>query len=252
VTVLAPLAAPADTLIERLAPRTRLVVALGCVLAITALATPGWSVAALAGAGALVLLARLQPGAVARRLLRVEGFLVALLLLLPFTVPGEPLLAIGPLAASREGLLRALLLVVKINACVLACTALLGTLEPVRLGRALAGLGAPLRLVHLFLFVVRYVALFDAELHRLREAMRARGFVARSGRHGWRTLGNLAGMLLVRALDRAERVDEAMRCRGFAGRLPLLAGERLAGRDLRFAGCAGALALLLLAGDRLW
>lgn len=250
--VLAPLAAPADSLVERLAPRTRLVAAVVSVLAITAVATPGWSVAALAGAGVLVMLARLEPRAVALRLLRVEGFLLALLLFLPFTVPGEPVLTLGPISASREGLLRAFLLVVKINACMLACTALLGTMEPVRLGRALAGLGAPLRFVHLFLFVVRYVALFDAELRRLREAMRARGFVARSGRHGWRTFGNLAGMLLVRALDRAERVDEAMRCRGFAGRLPLLAGERLAGHDLRFAGCAGAVALFLLAADRFW
>jgi cobalt/nickel transport system permease protein len=189
---------------------------------------------------------------VAIRLLHVEGFLLVLLLLLPFTVQGEPVLALGPLSASREGLLRAVVLVLKINACLIAVTALVGTLEPVRLGRALAGLGAPLRLVHLFLFAVRYVALLDAELRRLREAMRARGFVARSNRHGWRSLGNLAGMLLIRALDRAEQIDEAMRCRGFSGRLPLRAGEPLAGRDFLFAGSAGVLATMFLVGERFW
>ncbi len=252
MTLLDPLHASEDTLIARLAPRTRIMVALTFVLATTALATPEWSAAALLAAGTLIVLAELDRRDVALRLLHVEGFLLALLLLLPLTVPGLPLLELGPFVVSQEGLQQALVLVVKINACLLAVTALIGTMEPTRLGRALAGLGAPLRLVHLFLFMVRYLALFEGELRRLREAMRVRGFVARSSRHGWRSLGHLAGMLLVRAVDRAERVDEAMRCRGFSGRLPMLAGEPLAGRDFLFGGCAAALAVLLVAGERYW
>ena len=39
-----------------------------------------------------------------------------------------------------------------------------------------------------------------------------------STRHGYRTLGHVTGAILVRGADRADRVADAMRCRGFDGR----------------------------------
>ncbi len=100
--------------------------------------------------------------------------------------------------------------------------ALLGTLEPARLGHALARLGVPERLAHLLLLTVRQIQLVGDEYARLRQAMRARAFVPRSNRHTWHSFGWLMGMLLVRSLARSRRVLDAMRCRGFDGRLRLL------------------------------
>ena len=64
---------------------------------------------------------------------------------------------------------------------------------------------------------VRYISVLEDEYVRIRRAMKARAFVARSNVHTWRTFGWLVGMLLVRSFERSRRVSNAMRCRGFNG-----------------------------------
>jgi len=157
-----------------------------------------------------------------KRLLVMEGFMIVLLVMLPFSVPGESLFTLGPFSASAEGVQRALQIVLRANAIVILLMALVGTLEPVVLGHALGQLRLPDKLIHLFLFTVRYISVLFDEYRRLRLAMRARAFVAGSNRHTWRTFGWLVGMLLVRSLERSERILAAMKCRGFNGRLYLV------------------------------
>ncbi|TDP46306.1 cobalt ECF transporter T component CbiQ [Zavarzinia compransoris] len=233
---------------DRIDSRARLFAALVLLLAITSLrGLPAQAVAA--GAGLLLVLAAGPPlAALARRLLHVEGFLVLLLLMLPLTVAGTPLVTLGPLALSEAGLLRALSIVLKVNAAVMVAYALLGGLDPLRIGHGARRLGLPLRFVQLFLFTTRYIEIYRGEIRRLREAMRARAFVPRTSLHSFRSFGNLAGMVLLRALDRASRVEEAMRCRAFDGRLPAIGPEE-AGRGGPAAmalAVAAALALVTL------
>ena len=239
------------SLVAGLDPRVRLLAALVVVAGIIALSTPLALGTALGGGLVLVALARLPATLLRHRLMHVEGFMLVLLVLLPFTTPGTAVLTLGPLAASGEGLTRAFIIALKVNAAMLSTFALLGSLEPVRLGRAAAQLGLPEKLVHLFLFAVRYVGVFQAEATRLVEAMRARAFVLRSDRHTWRTLGNLAGLMLVRSLERAERVEEAMRCRGYAGRLPATPTTPLALRDFAFTATTALVVAGLIVADRL-
>lgn len=245
---------PADdarSLVSRLDPRTRILAAIAFVAGVLALDSLALRLIALLVACGVVALARLPLAGMRHRLMHVEGFMILLLALLPFTTPGRTLFSIGPLAASDAGLLHAITLAVTLNACTLAVFALLGGLEPVRIGHAAARLGAPPKLVHLFLFLVRYVGVFRGECTRLLEAMRVRAFVPRSTRHGWRSLGNLAGMLLVRSLERAERVDEAMRCRGFAGRFPLVMTDAFGRADIVVAAAVTVLIAGALLADRL-
>uniref|UniRef100_UPI0025EB1CA7 cobalt ECF transporter T component CbiQ n=1 Tax=uncultured Thiohalocapsa sp. TaxID=768990 RepID=UPI0025EB1CA7 len=185
------------------------------------------------------------------RLAALEGLMLVLLATLPFTVPGEVLLTLGPLTATREGLAAAALIALRANAVVLALLGLLGGLEPAVLGHALARLGVPRKLVHLLLLTVRQIGLLDAERQRLLRAMRARAFVPRSRRHTWVSYGNLIGMLLVRSLERARRIEAAMRARGFRGRFHLLDSRHWGAADT--AWLLGLLPLLagLLALDRL-
>jgi cobalt/nickel transport system permease protein len=152
--------------------------------------------------------------------LHVEGAVLLLFLTLPFAVPGQPLLVVGPLSASVEGVLRAGLIACKISAAVLVIMSLLGGIEPTRIGAALQALRLPESLVRLFVMTARYLSLIGGEARRLNDAMRARAFSPRSNRHTWRSYGYLIGMLLVRALERAERVEEAILCRGYTGRFP--------------------------------
>ncbi|HEY0213309.1 MAG TPA: cobalt ECF transporter T component CbiQ [Paenirhodobacter sp.] len=186
-----------------------------------------------------------------RRLLHVEGFVLLLFLMLPLTVPGTPVITLGPLSVSEQGLARAALIACKISASALVLLAFLGAVDPARLGAALHALRLPEPLVRLFTLTPRYVALIRDEAHRLRLAMRARGFRPTTSRHTWNSYGNLIGMLIVRALDRARRVDEAMRLRGFTGRMPQTALPRPTGRDWAMTALIGALAVMIGALDRI-
>ncbi|MBI3446899.1 MAG: cobalt ECF transporter T component CbiQ, partial [Magnetospirillum sp.] len=194
------------------------------------------------------LLARLPVIGTIRRLLALEGFMLVVLALLPFTMPGHEAFTLLGRSASAEGLHQALAITLKANSVAVALFALVGSMEVVTLGRSLARLGAPERFVHLFLFTIRYIEVLEREYRRLRLAMRARAFRPATGLHCWRSIGYLFGMLMVRSLERAERIDAAMRCRGFTGRFPSLEDDGEAGPgalDLGF-GAASAAGLLLL------
>lgn len=228
-------------------PRLRILCALAFALTTVSLTTLSAATTAALLAASLTLTAGIRPAMLGRRLLALEGFILILLVTLPFTTPGTAILRIGPLSASAEGIRLAALILLKSNAVVLGLLALVGTLEAVTLGHALARLGMPEKLAHLFLMTVRQIHLMQAELARLRQAMRARAFVPRSDWHTWRSYGWLVGMLLVRSLDRAQRILAAMRCRGFDGRLYLLDSTVWERRDTIAAfGCAALLGGLLL------
>jgi cobalt/nickel transport system permease protein len=155
--------------------------------------------------------------------------------MLPFPVPGEPAFEVYGFVASREGFLKALTIALKASATVLMAMALLGSMEAIALARALQSLGMPERLVHLILFTVRYIDVLNQEQQRLRTAMKARGFRPANNRHTYVSFGYLIGMMLVRALERSERILQAMKCRGFSGRFFLQTDWRLRSGDLAFS-----------------
>jgi cobalt/nickel transport system permease protein len=148
------------------------------------------------------------------------------------------LFTLGPLTATEEGFLKAFAIALKANAIVMVLLALVGTVEATVLGHALHRLKVPENLVHLLLFTVRYIEVLGQEYRRLRTAMRARGFQPGNNLHTYRSIGYLLGMMLVRSLERSERILEAMKCRGFHGRLFLLDSLRYRQYDVAFAGIA--------------
>lgn len=243
------------SLIARLDPRTRVLAALLFALAevlVPSLAAQGLG---LLLAVITALMARLPLGATLRRLLSLEGFMLVVLVMLPFTVPGQPAFTMAGLEGSEEGLRQAAAIAVKANAVAVALFALVGSMEAPVLGGALTRLGVSDRFVHLFLFTTRYLSVLEDEYRRLRLAMRARAFRPASGLHCWRSIGHLFGMLMVRSLERAERIDAAMRCRGFTGRLPCLDDEPRAGPgrlDLGFGAASAAGLVLVIAVGVAW
>jgi cobalt/nickel transport system permease protein len=236
------------TLVEDV--RLRLVAAFLLVFVLSQIGDPALAATALAGAILLALIVGTEPR-LWRRLLHAESFVLLLFLTLPFAVPGAPLFALGPLTASMEGVVRAVLVALKVSAAVLVLMALLGSVEPTRIGAALHALRLPEPIVRLFLLTVRYLSLIRDEARRLHDAMRARAFAPRSNRHTWRSYGYLIGMLLVRALERANRVEEAMTCRGYTGRFPHATLPAPATRDWAGFVLLTGLALALLLGEHL-
>jgi cobalt/nickel transport system permease protein len=182
----------------------------------------------------------------ARRLLPLNVLMLLLIVLLPLTTPGAAIGRVGPWGLSVEGLRLASMVALKGNAVMLICAALLGAVDAVCLGHAMHHLRVPRKLVHLLLFTVRYLHVLHREYVRLRAAMKTRGFRPRMDRHTCRSLGYLVGMLLVRSLDRAERIVAAMKCRGFRGEFFVLDHFIFGRRDVAFSAIVSAIFVVLL------
>ncbi|MCS7160217.1 MAG: energy-coupling factor transporter transmembrane component T, partial [Gemmatales bacterium] len=105
-----------------------------------------------------------------------------------------------------------------------ACVALLLlTTTPLeQLTRGLLGLGIPRIVVQLLSMSVRYVYVLGTELKRLRIALRTRGYRQSVTRYSYQTTACVIGSLVVRSQERAERIAQAMYCRGFSGEWRLL------------------------------
>ena len=163
----------------------------------------------------LVVMAKLPIKKVLYRLLLVNGLILFLWFVLPFTYNGQKLFAIGPFIATKEGILLAGQITVKSNSILLSMIALLSTTQVFSLGHAMGQLHFPDKITHLFLFTFRYIHVIYKEYHKLKNAMRVRGFVPRTNMHTYKSYAYLVGMLLIRSYDRAERIHKAMLCRGF-------------------------------------
>jgi cobalt/nickel transport system permease protein len=205
------------SLTHHLDPRGKMVVATLFAVLIAVSKTYTTTLAGLAVALCWLALARLPLKQVVTRLLVVNAFIFFLWLVLPLTYPGEAVWRLGPLAATREGLAYTGLITLKSNAIIIALIALVATVPVVTLGQALHELRLPDKLCHLLLFTYRYLYVFEQEFRRLGLAMKVRGFRPRTNLHTYRSYAYLAAMLLVRSFERADRVFQAMRCRGFHG-----------------------------------
>jgi cobalt/nickel transport system permease protein len=106
----------------------------------------------------------------------------------------------------------------KSNAILLAFMALIATMSFATLGHALYRMRVPEKIVHLLLMTYRYVFVIEQEYLRLLRAAKIRGFRPGTNTNTYRTYSYVIGMLFVRAAARAERVHQAMLCRGFKGK----------------------------------
>ena len=235
----------AGGLINRVDPRARIIATAAFAIAVVACAWIPALVFALAASIAMMLAMHLPFGRTLKRMAAMDTFIIFILVLLPFTMPGAPMFTLWGFTASWDGLFKAVAIALKANAIILMLMVLVGTMEPVTLGHALHTMRVPEALVHLLLFTVRYIEVLHEEYLRIRQAMKARGFRPSNSLHTYKSFGYLVGMLLVRALERSERILGAMKCRGFTGTIPLLAEFHLTARDAGFAAMMSGIVLLL-------
>ncbi|OIN96859.1 MAG: cobalt ECF transporter T component CbiQ [Deltaproteobacteria bacterium CG1_02_45_11] len=182
----------------------------------------------------LVLLARTPTDEIIRRLIPVNIFILFLWLFLPFICPGRLVFIMGPFSVTYEGLLYASRISIKSNAIMLMLIALVASTPVFALGQAMHELKVPTKLVHLFVFTYRYLHVIHREYLRLLNSMKIRAFRPRTDWHTYKTFAYLVGMLLVRSFDRAQRVHNAMLCRGFRGNFYTLSEFSLKGKDVIF------------------
>jgi cobalt/nickel transport system permease protein len=115
-----------------------------------------------------------------------------------------------------------------------------------RLGAGLEQLGVPRVFVMQLLFLYRYLFVVSDEAARIMRGveLRANGVVSLR----LRVYGSLVGQLLLRSMDRADRVYRAMVARGFDGEVHLMTRTSLRWQDAVFV--VGSLTYLVAA--RVW
>lgn len=97
---------------------------------------------------------------------------------------------------------------------------------------ALIKFGAPRVFVIQLLFFYRYIFVLTYEAERMVRARSLRAFNSRL--MGFRTFISLIGHLLLRTLDRAERIYRAMCCRGFDGHIHIIKSRKIDYQDILF------------------
>lgn len=192
-----------DSPVSRWDTRWKLAAVVLAVIAVAVVRSPWPSGMALLLAVALAVVGRVPLRMLASRWLVLLFAVTPVLVILPFTA------AQGTFTAAGIGL--------RAFAVGTLVIALVHTAPLARTFAAAHALYVPGVLVQIAQLAHRYSLLFFAEARRVRIAMRTRGFRSGTNTHTYRTLGSAAGTLLVRGGDRAERVADAMRTRGFDG-----------------------------------
>ncbi len=246
-----------DTFIHRLDPRPKILVTLAFSLVVALSTNSGVLCAGLAAGIALSAMARIPSAALRKRLLRVNIFTAVLFIMVPATFPGKTAFTVISVQFSMEGILWSVSVTLKANAIVLVFAALVGTTDPFTLGHAFHHLRVPGKLTQLFLFTLRYLDVLHHEYVTLMRAMKARSFKPSMRLHTYRSFAWLTGMLLVRSLERSERILEAMKCRGFRGEFHVVRHFRFSTADAVFSAAsfivlAALLSCALTGAGRLW
>lgn len=139
---------------------------------------------------------------------------VRYLLILPFGL-GTVLLL--PVASGGDTWGLAGLLILKLSLANLGMTYILGTTPLPVLLKTMVQLRIPVPLVEMIGFTLRYASVLSDEAVSMLTAQKARGLRAGSWTNlrSYKRLGQLLGVLLMRSLERSERIHQAMLARGY-------------------------------------
>jgi cobalt/nickel transport system permease protein len=223
-----------NSIIHRLDPRCKLIIAFLLTFIIALSNNEVSLLLAVVFAVLSIFIARLKLKMVFKRLLVVNIFIGVLWLFLPFTTAGKVIWTLGPLHTTNEGIIRVLLITVKCNTIILILISYIATIPLITLVQALARLRLNKKLVQLLFFSFRYLSVVYMEFNRLHTSAKIRGFRPKTNQHTYKTYSLLIGMLLVRSWERAERVHQAMLCRGFDGNFYSLKSFSIKKMDVMF------------------
>ncbi len=204
-----------NSFIHRLDPKARIIAVI--ILSFAAALCDNLNIAILYFIVSIVFigLAKLNVKDVFKRIKPVFWFLLMLWILLPITFEGEIIYKFYWLEISTEGIIMCCKITIKSITILLFFTSLVATMNIASLGNGLHKLYVSDKMIFLLLMSYRYIAVIEDEYKRLLRAAKFRGFKPKTNVHSYKTFAYLAGMLFVRASLRAQRVHQAMLCRGF-------------------------------------
>jgi cobalt/nickel transport system permease protein len=204
--------------------RIRLIVALAVIVAVVASTRIGFEMLVLAGCVAGMVAVRMPREALVCRLAGPLALAAAVCLVQTFMTGGTLLAGfdLGPwrLTATWEGFWSGALIACRILGSLGIIMLLCEGTAAEELFAACRWARAPRTWIEIAILMHRYLHLFFEQAVGVVAAQKTRLGYGRL-RQSFRSMGNLAGMVMLRSLDQAERSHEAMVARGYQGFLPL-------------------------------
>lgn len=204
-----------DTAVHRLDPRAKVLTTL--VFVVTVVSFDKYRVSALLPFAffpiALIAVGNLPVAYLLRRLLFILPFALFVGIFNPI-FDRETMIHVGP-AAISGGWVSFLSILLRFALTVLAALTLIATTGFIGVCTALERLGLPRVFAVQLLFLYRYLFVLGDEGGRMARARASRSLGDRG--MGVKVFGSLAGHLLLRTIDRAQRIYMAMLSRGFHG-----------------------------------
>jgi len=224
--------ASGDTLLHRLDPRAKLVATLLFIIAVVSF--DKYTITAFVPFFiypiALISAGGLPAGYFIKKVLQVAPFAVLVGIFNPI-IDRQIIFHIGSIGISG-GWISFLSIVLRFILTAMAALILIALTGFNAVCLALTRLGVPKPFVVQLLLFYRYMFVLVDEAARMETARAVRSFDSRSMR--FKTFVSIIGHLLLRSLDRAERIYLAMRCRGFDGNIHLIRTIKLGWKDLAF------------------
>jgi cobalt/nickel transport system permease protein len=209
-----------DTSVHRLDARAKIITTIAFIVAV--MSFPRYDVSALMPfflyPFALLALGSIPPGYIFRKILVAAPFALVIGMFNPF-FDRAPAVVIGSFVISG-GWLSFASIIVRFLLTVGAALALIACTGIHRLGAGLEQMCVPRVFVVQLLFLYRYLFVVTNESGRMMRSLKLRSAGPRSLR--LRVYGSLVGHLLLRSMDRADRVYRAMVARGFNGEIRVM------------------------------
>lgn len=231
--------AAGTTLLHRVHPMAKLLVTLGYLAAVVSFPRTNLSglIPFLSYPVIFAVLGEVPFKLLGKRLLPALPFILPLALS-EWLLDRTPLFSVGTFAVTG-GMISALVLCCKTLLTVSAVLLLAATTRLQDLSAALAAAHCPPFFIQQLNLTYRYLSVLAGEVGRMLSAYHLRAPKVKG--IAMRDMGSFVGQLLLRSFDRAARVYQAMKCRGFSGALTAGVKQSFATKDGVYAG------LLLLA-----
>lgn len=166
----------------------------------------------------------------ANRVMIMMPFILFIGILNPF-FDQATMLTLGSIPISG-GVVSFISILLRFILSVLAALILIATTGMDSICMALSSLGVPRILVTEISFVYRYVHVLIEEVTKTVRSYSLRSPYSKGIE--FQTWGSLIGLLLLRAIDRAQRIYQAMVCRGFDGEVRLIKSRQLRKKEIVF------------------
>lgn len=223
--------------------RTKLLAAVGYIFGVVSLSTLPIAALAYAVALSVLLIMRLPI------LLLLKRYLIITPFLLLMTVP---LLLSQGLSFHEENALFAALILMKAYTSMTVISVILDTQSMDEFMTGLAGFKLPPVLITILTLSYRYVFLFLEDIGKMQTAAKSRFFRGGIRLNSLQSYGQLTAALIIRAIERSDRMYQAMIARGFTGRLHFEKAQDITRPDVVKMICAMGMIVVFVVVEKLY